>query len=367
MSAPVPAAPAGKAWTLFVAALLLVVLGSCQVAFCQVAVTPTPPHIAVDLSSLEPPDSDSPTVTVVFKVKVEGSPADLFSLSVTPQQGLEVQGYQVEPSQGTLPIQDAQVTLNVARYSEVGSKTVTITASSNTASGQGQVVLELSRRKISISLTKPKAGESTKPGNWSIAGRVDPPVGGVVVHVDLYHKYPELKTDEQIGGYKSGIRYSGSTATLPDGTFEIGPSDVALERMMAPYALNQVEERVWYLHFYTQGFKLYGEDLQAFDPRKPYETMRTGVLTFDADYAGVPKVKGGDVPESNVAEAGEAAQTAQPDWAKNLPLIPTLIKTFFSNVPSALAPFVPFIALAILVLIVLAIVVVAVKVVQKVT
>jgi hypothetical protein len=193
---------------------------------------------------------------------------------------------------------------------------------------------------------------------------VDPPVAGVVVHVDLYHKYPELKTDEQIAGYKSGIRYYGSTATLSDGTFEIRPSDVAMERMMSPYALDQVEEGVWYLHFYTQGLKLYGEDLQAFDPRKPYETMRTGILTFDTDYSGVPEVKGGDVPESNVAKAGE---TAQPDWAKKLPGIPTLIRTFFSNVPSALDPFVPFIALAILVLIILAIVVVAVKVVQRVT
>jgi hypothetical protein len=314
----------------------------------------------VDLSDLDPPNADTPYVTVETQITIGGSlsnPEASISISVAGEESLYLQGYEVDPFQGALPAQ-TKLRILVNRASEVGSKKATIRASSGQASSAVEITLVLNRETITVSILEPAEGETFKPGEYPIRGRVEPPVEGIIVHVDLFHKYPELKTQEQIQGLKSGIRYNGLAVTKADGTFAIEPGTVAFQRGFGTMRADEIEGGVWYIHYYTRGQVLYGESLDALDHDNPQQTVGGGVKTFDTEYDGVPDPPGSEVPESQVRKF---VLNAFPAWFESIPALPELTRPFLGLLPSEALPYAPYVVL----LMVLILALVAVRVVAK--
>lgn len=318
----------------------------------------------IDLSDLDPPNADTPYVTLETPITIGGSLSDpqaSISVSVTGEEGLYLQGYEIDPFQGALPAQ-TKLRILVNRASEVGSSKATIRASSGQASSTVEISLIVSRETITVSVLEPADGENFKPGEYSIRGRVDPPVEGVIVHLDLFHKYPELKTQEQLQGLKSGIRYNGLAVTKADGTFAIQPSTVAFQRGFGTMRADEIEGGVWYIHYYTRGQVLYGENLDALDHDNPQQTVGGGVKTFETEYEGVPDPPGSEVPESQVRKS---VLNAFPAWFESIPALPDLTRPFLGMLPSEALPYAPYAALLIVLILALVVVRVVVKAVRK--
>jgi hypothetical protein len=187
-------------------------------------------------------------------------------------------------------------------------------------------------------------------------------VEGVIVHLDLFHKYPELKTQEQLQGLKSGIRYNGLAVTKADGTFAIQPSTVAFQRGFDTMRADEIEGGVWYIHYYTRGQVLYGENLDALDHDNPQQTVGGGVKTFETEYEGVPDPPGSEVPESQVRKF---VLNAFPAWFESIPALPVLTRPFLGMLPSEALPYAPYAALLIVLILALVVVRVVVKAVRK--
>jgi len=250
---------------------------------------------------------DYPYVTLEFDIQVSGnvpenpSQPDVLArgtVYITTGEGLYVD-YTIEPNNVRIPF-TAHAVVKIHRYSEVGDRQLVVDAHAGGESAQTTVNLKLTRSKVSISLKKPEENDHFQSDNIRIEGSIDPPVGGVVVNLDLYHKYPELRTQEQISGYRSGIQLRGMTVTKPDGSFVIDSTTGAFERFpLSGISISAIKEGVWYLHFFTNGLKLYGDDLKRVDYQRPMATAYGAVKTYDVDYTGIPP-DGGDVPTEHV-------------------------------------------------------------------
>ena len=250
---------------------------------------------------------DHPYVTLEFDIQISGNVPEnpnkpdvlaKATVSITTGEGLYVD-YTVEPNYIRIPY-TAHAVVKIHRYSEVGDRQLIINANAGGESDQTTVNIKLTRSKVSISVKKPEDNDHFQSDNLKIEGSIDPAVGGVVVHFDLYHKYPELKTQEQISGYRSGIQLRGWTVTKPDGSFVIDSTTGAFERFpLSGISMSAIKEGVWYLHFFTRGLKLYGDDLKRIDYRRPMATAYGAVKTYDSDYMGTPPT-GGDVPKEHV-------------------------------------------------------------------
>jgi hypothetical protein len=256
---------------------------------------------------------------------------------------LYLHSYQVEPFQVDLPA-STKVLLMIFRHSDLGTRSAVIGISSTGISDQTEVSLVLTRDDVRVTLTEPAEGETFKPGEYSIEGEVEPPVEGLIVNVDLYHRYPELKTQDQIRGLESGIRYRGRVVTGEDGTFAIEPDTVAFERG-GPVRADEIEGGVWYIHFFTNGMKLFGDDLDRANHDDPQGTAFGGIKTFESDYAGVPHVEGGDVPDEHVRKF---VLNAFPPWYEKLPILPGLTRPLLGFLPSEVLPYAPYIVLLII-------------------
>ena len=250
---------------------------------------------------------DHPYVTLEFDIQVSGNVPEnpnqpevlaKTTISISSQEGVYMD-YTVDPNYVRLSF-TAHVVMKIYRSSETGDNQLTISASAGGESAETIINLKLIRDKISISLTKPEENDHYQPGSIKIEGTVSPAVGGVVVNVDLYHKYPELKTQEQIQGYRSGIQLRGMTVTKSDGSFVIDESTGAFEHFpLSGITISAIKEGAWYIHFFTNGMKLYGDDLKRVDYTRPMATAFGAVKTYDSDYRGVPPL-GGDVPKEHV-------------------------------------------------------------------
>jgi hypothetical protein len=135
--------------------------------------------------------------------------------------------------------------------------------------------------------------------------------------------------------------------TKDDGTFVIEPETVAFERGR-PMRANEIEGGVWYIHFFSNGAKLYGDDLDRIDHDDPHGTAHGGVKTFETDYSGIPAVIGGDVPEEHVRKF---VLNAFPQWYEKLPVVPGLTRPFLGFLPSEILPYAPYIALLVILII----------------
>ncbi|MBU7005059.1 MAG: hypothetical protein HXS50_05790 [Theionarchaea archaeon] len=323
---------------------LTLVFSICAVqAQDSISISADVASINVDLSDLTTPDADNPYVTVEVPVTIDGflsDPSTTLTVTVTPGNGLYLHSYQVEPFQGDLPA-STTISLMVFRNSDLGARNAIIEIRYSGLTDQASVSLVLARERIEVTISEPVEGETSKPGEYSILGWIEPAIEGVIVNVDLYHKYPQLKTEEQIQGMESGIRYRGIAVTRGDGTFAIEPETVAFERGR-PVRADEIEGGLWYVHFFSNGAKLFGDDLDRVDHDDPHGSVHGGVKTFETDYAGIPEVTGGDVPEDHVRKF---VLNAFPQWYEDLPILPGLTRPFLGILPSEALPYAPYIVL----------------------
>jgi hypothetical protein len=327
-------------------------------------ITPDSTSYEVDLSSLDPADRDHPYVTQPIEITIGGSlsnPAATISISVQPDEGLILHAYEVVPFEGALPARTT-VKVMVLRASDTGERTASLRVASGSASASTEVTLQLTREKIGVSVTDPEENERFEPGDFSIRGKVEPPLQGLIVNVDLFHRYPELKTQEQIEGYKSGIRYNGLAVTRADGTFEIETDTVAFERGFGTQSPADIEEGVWYIHYYTKGLVIFGEDLEDVNHKDYQSTVHGGVKAFDTEYNGIPEPLGSDVPEKHVRKF---VASSSPDWSESIPLLPGLTRTLQGLLPSDALPYAPFMALVLFLLLILVAVLVVYRIVRR--
>lgn len=151
-----------------------------------------PSEVNLDLSDLSR-DPDRPYITQEFEIIAEGDIPGAASISLSCGEGVYLSRSEIKPRRKVPPFR-AQAAVKIRRSSDLGTREIEITASGDGLKATAK--LELSRSKVQISITEPKPNTYTNPGEIKIEGKVSPPIEGLIIHVDLYHKYPELKTPE---------------------------------------------------------------------------------------------------------------------------------------------------------------------------
>ena len=155
----------------------------------------------INLSSLDPPDTDNPYITLNFKARIEGNVPEnpekpmvlaKASISLEADKGLYIYS-DIKPNYQKIPF-ETDINVKIYRNSELGDFELRVLASSmGVIATPAKIKLSLSRDKIKIALAEPKVDTYVLPdgSNLKVEGSIDKKIAGVVINIDFYHKYPE--------------------------------------------------------------------------------------------------------------------------------------------------------------------------------